>query len=194
MLSHMTEKQEKALSRMGLFKTEEAEKLGLSRPDLSRLVQNEIILRVGRGIYIHKSNQTSADIGFKIACAKFGTDAAIGGLSALFHYNLIEQVPQQTWVLVPPNTKTKEKGYRLMRTKANLNKGVISKDGYKIVSVERALLEALRFSSKIGERTALGAVRKAFSQKLTNEGKLGRMAKELGLFSVVAKNFEAIVA
>lgn len=190
----MTDRQTKTLKNVGLFTTTEAEKLGISRPALSRMVESGDLLRVGRGLYLHKSTQISKDLGFQIACAKFGPDAAIGGLSALFHYNLAEQVPQETWLIVPPKTRTKEKGYRLMRTKAPLNVGVITKKGYKIATVERALVEGLRFASKIGERTAIGAVRKAFVKKLTTEAKLGRTAKDLGLLSAVQRFFEAIIA
>lgn len=81
-----------------------------------------------------------------------------------------------------------------MRTKAPLDVGVARKNGFKIVTVERALVEALRFASKIGERTAIGAVRKAIAQKQTNEAKIGRVADELGLLSAVQRFFEAIAA
>lgn len=81
-----------------------------------------------------------------------------------------------------------------MRTKSDLKIGILSKDGYRIVSLERALIEALKFSSKIGERTALKAVRTAIAKKLTNEVKLGKMAKELGLNSVFRRYFEAITS
>ena len=190
----MTGSQNKTLKNLGLFTTAQAEKMGFSRPALSRMVESGKLLRVGRGIYRHPKATVTREIDFQIACAKFGPDAAIGGLTALFYYNLAEQVPQETWVIVPPETRTKEKGYRLMRTKAPLNVGVTTKNGYKIATVERALVEGLRFASKIGERTAIGAVRKAFAQKLTNQAKLGRAAKELGLLSAVQRFLEAIVA
>jgi hypothetical protein len=81
-----------------------------------------------------------------------------------------------------------------MRTKADLNTGIVVKNGYKIVTIERAILEGLKLSSKIGERTALTAARTAIARKQTTESKLGKAGKELGLASVLAKYFEAIVA
>jgi predicted transcriptional regulator of viral defense system len=184
----------RTLKKNGLFTTAQAEKIGISRPVLSRMVESGELVRVGRGLYVHKAAKISEDIGLQIAYAKFGPEAAIGGLSALFYYNLAEQVPQETWVIVRPETRTKEKGYRLIRTKSPLSVGVIAKNGYRITTVERTLVDALRFASKIGERTAIGAVRKAFAQNLTNQVRLGRMAKELGLLSAVQRYFEAIVA
>lgn len=189
----MTKTQEKQLIKRGLFSTGDAEKLGLSRPAISRLVQQGTLLRVGRGQYMHKNAKSSpTEIGFQIACAKFGPQSAIAGLSALFHYNLIEQVPQQTWVLVPESKTTKALGYRLLRTKVSRTVGIVDKDRYRIVSLDRALVEGLKLSSKIGERTALRAVREALSKRMTTEKKIGEMAKALGLFSVFVRYSEAI--
>ncbi|MDE2106541.1 MAG: type IV toxin-antitoxin system AbiEi family antitoxin domain-containing protein [Patescibacteria group bacterium] len=191
----MTKAQEKQLIKRGLFSTGDAEKAGLSRPAISRLVQQGTLLRVGRGLYMHENAKSSpTELGFQIACAKFGPQSAIGGLSALFHYNLIEQVPQQTWIIVPESKTTKELGYRLLRMKVNRTVGIVDKDRYRIVSLERALVEGLKLSSKIGERTALRAVREALSKRLTTEKKVGEMAKALGLLSAVTRYSEAIFA
>lgn len=189
----MTKEQENKLKKHGFFKLADAEKVGLSQPMLSRLVGQGKITRVGRGIYVHpKARIPTETAGFQIAQAKFGMTAAIGGLSALAHYNLTEQVPTETWVIVPPEVWTKEKGYRLLRTKSGTEIGVEVKKGFRIVSVERALVEALKFSSKIGETTALKAVRTAIKNKQTNLMKIRKMASALKLDSALARHIEAI--
>lgn len=190
----MSPKQKSQLRKLGVFTLAQARRLGIDQPRISRLVKNGLLNRVSRGLYIHPEASVSQDVGFQIAFAKFGSRSAIGGLSALFHYGLIEQVPVQTWVIVPQGKLSREPGYRLMRTKSDLNTGVIEGNGYKIVTVERAILEGLKFSSKIGERTALTATRVAIARKQTTESKLGKAAKELGLTPVLAKYFEAIIA
>lgn len=121
-----------------------------------------------------------------------GEKSVIGGLTALFHYNLIEQIPRQVWVLVPPTQITHTRLYRLIRTKTKLDRGVIIEKGYRIVSVERAVLEGLKMAKKIGERTAVQAARNALATRQTTEGKLGRAAKELGFDSVLTRYFEVI--
>jgi predicted transcriptional regulator of viral defense system len=189
----MTRGQEARLKKRGFFKLVDAKKVGISQSMLSRLVKLGKITRVGRGIYIHPHARVSAETaGFEIAQAKFGADAAIGGLSALFHYNLTEQVPTETWVVVSPEVWTKEKGYRLLRTKSGTEIGVESKDGYRIVSVERALIEGLKFATKIGEATALKAVRAAIKSKQTTMMKLRKMASALRLDTILARHIEAI--
>ena len=46
------------------------------------------------GVILHPEDDLDREYDFQIACAKLGSDAVIGGLSALFHYNLIEQAPK----------------------------------------------------------------------------------------------------
>lgn len=189
----MNKQQETKLKKLGIFTLPQAENLGLSQQELSRLVAEKKIKRVSRGIYLHPESNLEADVGFQIACAKFGPEAAIGGLSALFHYNLAEQVPGHTWVMVPTERKTRESGYKLIRTKVSLDKSIITENGYRIVSIERAILEGLKFIKKIGERTAVKAARDSLAKRQTTELKLGKAAKELGLESVLTKYLEVIV-
>lgn len=188
----MTRSQESKLKKLGPFTLKQAKSVGLSQPTLSRLIQAGLINRIGRGLYLHPKASVTSEVDFKIACQKFGPESIVGGLSALYYYNLIEQVPTQTWVIVPPDISSRNRLFRLMRIKSDTTKGVISKDDYKIVSLERALLEALKFSSKIGERVALKAVRTALANRQTTETKLGKMAEQLGLKSVLYRYFEAI--
>lgn len=190
----MNKQQESKLKKMGLFTPSQAKEVGISHQDLSRLVLEDKILRMGRGLYRHSNAPVNREIDFQVACAKFGPDAVVGGLSALFYYNLAEQVPQQTWLLVKPEKKSSERGYRLIRTKTPLNVGIVEGNGYRIVSVERAVVEALKLAVKIGERTAVKAAREAIRQKQTTLKKIGDMAKSLGLDSYLIKYFEVIVA
>jgi predicted transcriptional regulator of viral defense system len=190
----VTKKQEAKLKEIGIFTLNQAEEVGLSQQSISKLVKNGRLKRVSRGIYLHPGATLGREAGFQIACAKFGPVSAIGGLSALFYYNLAEQVPQQTWVLVPPEKITSDRNYRLIRTKTKLDRGIIDQKGFRIVSIERAVVEGFKLATKIGERTAIKSARDAIRQKQTTLARIGRMAKELELDSFLTKYFEAIVA
>lgn len=189
----MTPAQEAKLKKLGPFTLEQAKAIGISHQELSRLVKEEKIHRMERGIYLHPKAKTPREIDFQIACTKFGQNSVIGGLTALSYYNLTNQVPHQTWILVSPEQRTSNKGYRLIRTKTPLNVGVIQGDGFRIVSIERAIVEGFKLASKIGERTAIKAARIAIQQKQTTIKKIGVMAKELGLEAYLTKYFEAII-
>lgn len=180
------------IKKRGIFTLAEAKKIGLSQQSLSRLVAAKSLKRIGHGIYLHPDAELDQDVGFQIAFAKFGPAAAIGGLSALFHYNLAEQVPGHIWVLVPPEKRTSARGYKFIRTKVTLDHGIVTEKGYRIASVERAVLEGLKFITKIGEKTAIKAAREALANRQTTELRLGKAAKELGLESVLTKYLEVI--
>ncbi len=188
----MNKRQESSLKKLGIFDLSRAEEVGLNQQSLSRLVAAGELKRVSRGLYLHPKAELDRGVGYQIACAKFGADVAIGGLSALFHYNLAEQVPGHTWVIVPPNKRTIARGYKFIRTKVSLDHGIVEEKGYRIVSIERAILEGLKFITKIGEKTAIKAARDALAKRQTTELKLGKAAKELGLESVLIKYLEVI--
>ena len=188
----MDKQKESTIRKLGVFTLAQGKEIGLSQQDLSRLVSAKDLKRVARGIYLHPDAKLDRDVGFQIASAKFGPEAAVGGLSALYHYNLAEQVPGQVWVLVPHAKRTKVPGYKLIRTKTRLDKEIVAEKGYRIVSVERAVLEGLKFITKVGERTAIKAARESLASRQTSEMKLAKAAKELGLESVLAKYLEVI--
>ena len=189
----MTPLQESKLKKKKIFTLAEAESIGLSRQDVAKLVNEGKLLRMERGIFSHPKAKVDREIDFQIACTKLGSDVVVGGLSALFFYNLIEQVPQQVWVLVPQNKKTKSRFYRLIRTKTPLDKGIVEADGYKIVSLERAIIEGFKLATKIGERTAIKAARSAIQQNQTTLKKIGNTAREIGLNSYFTRYFETII-
>ena len=185
----MTRDQERKLIKLGPFTLAEAKEVGISHQELSQLVREEKIHRMERGIYLHPKAKVPREIDFQIAYKKFGPNSAVGGLTALFHYNLATQVPTQTWVLVPPEKRVSSDGYRLIRTKTPLNIGVIEENGYRLVTIERAIIEGFKLASKIGERTAIKACRIAIQQRLTTINKIGKVAKELG-FELVDHTME----
>lgn len=189
----MNPRQEAQLKKLGPFTLDQAREVGISHQELSILVKEEKIHRMQRGIYLHPKANISREIDFQIAYKKFGPNSAVGGLSALFHYNLAEQVPKQTWVLVPPEKRVNSKKFRVIRTKTPLNIGIIEGNGYRIVSIERAIVEAFKLASKMGERTAIHACRVAIQQRQTSLKKIGIMAKELGLTSYFNKYSESII-
>lgn len=87
---------------MGVFRVEDAARIGIPKTTLNRRVDTGEVIRVGRGLNLHaKSRLHPTKINFAVACATFGPKSVIGGITALFHYDLIEQVPITIWVLVP---------------------------------------------------------------------------------------------
>jgi predicted transcriptional regulator of viral defense system len=179
--------------KSGPFTSTEAQKVGLSRSALYRLVKEGRLKKLARGLFLHpKSKINYETLDFAIAQALFGSKAVIGGLTALFEYRLIEQVPQRIWVLVPPSIRSRHKRYRLIRTQTSYEIGIDDHGTYKMTNIDRTLIEALHYSTKIGLGTAYKAIRTALAEKKTTHAKLARVAKNLGMYNVIVRHWEAI--
>ncbi|MBI2519308.1 MAG: hypothetical protein HYV97_02775 [Bdellovibrio sp.] len=189
------EKQLQILKKLGPFDIKTATtKTGISITTLKRWTQEGLIRKIGRGLYVHpESLEDPAVEDFCAACAHFGKKSAVGGLTALFHYGLIEQVPTQIWMIVPPSSKTRLSLYRLIRSKTPFSVGIDDHGSFRITSIERTLVEALKYSTKIGVRTAIAAIRTAIRDRKTTEVKIGRMADKLKMKSVLIKYWETFV-
>lgn len=187
----------KKLKQAKIFRAKDAlSEIGISQATLSRWVSKGKLNRLARGIYAPSSIKLDADkLDFIIACTRFGEHSSIGGLSALFYYGLVEQVPNQLWIIATPFNKneTYKKKYRVIRTQIDMSIGIEQKQFYRVTTIERTLLECLRLSSKIGLSIVLKAIRKALDNSLTNEMLLGKMAKNLNLSNTLKKHWQAII-
>ncbi|MDZ4676360.1 MAG: hypothetical protein SGI74_02530 [Oligoflexia bacterium] len=179
----------------GVLKISDFKKAGISTSSLYRLVKTGEVEKLDTGYYIHKNSELlGVEREFALACAKFGRQSVIGGLTALFYYSLIEQIPSQVWVLVPSSNKKKHSRYHCVHTKVSSKVGVVVKGAYRIVTIERALVEALRLSSKIGLDTAYAAIGTALIERTTTIEKVHAEAKSLKLEKYFNQHWEAIVA
>ena len=181
-----------SLSKRGLFRASES---GLSQPTISRLVQEGLLYRVAPGLYIHpESHLPEQSIDYAVACKRFGQGVSIGGLTALFYYDLIEQVPNQIWLISNRriNSSRANGFYKILYSKAPSDQGIIAKKYYQITNIERTLAEGLRFSNLIGKRTIINATRMAISEKKTSLQKIGKMASLLNFRKSFLKYWESI--
>ena len=187
----------KKIQSMGLFQLNEIQKkIGVSQSTLSRWTRKGLIKHVSRGLYIHpQSSVLPEHLDFAIACSHFSSKSIIGGLSALFYYGLIEQAPEQVWLIVPSSRKDEsiQKKYKCLRTHTSLRIGIDKKAYFRISNIERTLLEAMKFATKVGQRTAISSARKALTEGLTTEKKLAQMSSRLKMKNVLQKYWEAIV-
>jgi predicted transcriptional regulator of viral defense system len=182
------------LKSLKLFKSAQAKGLGVPQSTLSWLVAKGDIVKIGPDAYHHKDIYIDPDEEeFAAACLIFGDKSVIAGASALFHYNLIEQIPNQIWLLVPSNVTTHKKKYKLIRTKSNLELGVNRHQWFRITTIARTIVDAFRFQTKIGGlEMAIRAARLAIKEKEVTPHELINCAKELGWDKQVLNYWEAI--
>jgi predicted transcriptional regulator of viral defense system len=189
----MSPEKNKILSRLGVFSTAEAVAAGLSQPTISRAAVSGELIKLAHGFYMHpEASIDSENIDFVIACKKFGPSSFIGGLSSLFRYGLIEEVPDRIWIVVPENIKTIDTFYRCIRSSHDLSVGVVRHKNFRIADVHRSVLEAMHYSTKVGARIAISAARNALREGKTSESHLYKLAVKLGFTSSFSKYWDAI--
>ncbi len=177
-----------------LFSREEALNAGLSRRELDRKVKEHRLLRLAHGLYLDTTADISAEyVDFIAAQYMFGETAIIGGLTALFYHGLIDQPPQQIWVIVPSSTRTKDRKYRLIRTTARRDTGIEKHEYFQICDINRTIAEAFKFATKIGTIHAISAASRAIKEKKTTLPEIMAEARLLGYEKAVLKYWDAIV-
>jgi predicted transcriptional regulator of viral defense system len=193
MANSKTIEQLESLKSMGVFKSTDVYKAGVSKSTLSRLVYSGELERLDHGIFMHpEADIDIADLDFIVACLKFGEGSFVGGLSALHRHRLIHDAPSQVWVITSPSIKSSNSLYRLVRSKHDPKVGVEYHERFRMSSVERTIVEALVYQKKMGARTAVAAIRNALSTNKTTEKAIYEVAKELGATSVFEKYWEVI--
>ncbi len=182
---------------LGVFSTKEATELfSISQPTFSRWVTSGLIQRVSRGYYVHPEADVNYEyLDYILGCKKFGKHSVIGGLSALEYYNLTEQVSPQVCLLVPPSRRiSTDSKYKAIKTTASLKVGVDSIDQFRVVNLDRALVEALKYQTKIGEGVVFKAIMDAIENGLTIQDRLYKIARKLKMSSFLEKKWEIITA
>lgn len=185
------------LRAVGLFDLAAAHALGLSPATVYRLVATGALSRVGENLFIHAGADIDPQaVEFTVACKLLGPHAAIGGLSALLYYQLTDSgSTDRLWLVVPPERKTRRSMYRLIRTTTPIDLEVETHaPGFRIVTLERAIVEAFRFASKFGLETGFTAAKMAFGDGRTTAGDLLHVARRLGLEQFVLRHWEALLA
>ena len=158
------------------------------------MVEKGEVTKIGFDAYHHKDlNIVPEDAEFGAACLLLGESSYIGGASALFFYNLIDQAPHQIWIVVPSKVTSHNKLYRLIRTKENLSIGIVQHEWFRIASMERSILDAFHFQSKIGGiEMALRAAKIAIKEHSVKANDLLNLAREIGWERDILKHWEAI--
>lgn len=173
------------------FTYEEALRHGLSLQKLRTLVKFGEINHFGRNVYLEAGLDYSEESQFQMATRLIGKPSAICLLSALSYYGCTDIIPKQTWMMVPASKQTKNKDIRLHRVAHPYwNIGILQKKEYSITSLERTLVEALAYKTKVSVPVGSQALRTCLQSKKVKLKDLAEMATQLGLYKRVQASLE----
>ncbi len=164
---------------------------------LSRLVQERVIERVGRGVYI-KSNEIPDDM---VILQKKSKNAIYSHMTALYLYGLSNRIPIKYDITVNQGYNGKlqtENNVNLFYIKRNLLElGLTSynlSSGYKIkiYNLERTICDIIKNKNRLDQEIVNKAIREYFYSKNKNILKLYEYAKELKIYDKVRNTFEVL--
>lgn len=164
---------------------------------LSRLVDEHIIERVSRGIYI-KSNDIPDDM---VVLQNKSKNAIYSHMTALYLYGLSNRIPIKYDITVNQGyngTLQKENNVNLFYVKRDLlNLGLTTymlDSGYeiKVYDLERTICDIIKNKNRLDQEVVNKAIREYFYSNNKNILKLYEYAKKLRIYDKVRNTFEVL--
>ena len=164
------------------FSRDELNRLGITSVQLSKLLKDESVHRLSRGVYVLAGTDLSNETQFQAATMRIDGPSAVCLLSALWYYNLTDHIPKKVWLLVPENKHTAHKDIRLLRSNnPHWKIGIEKHKNFAITSLERTIIDSLCMKRILGPQIGIDALKTALREKKTTLDKVLRMAKSLGV-------------
>lgn len=176
------------------FSYRQAVAAGLTKYTLKKMILEGTVEKLGRGIY-QKSDEDSSlgENRYQAAAIRCGFPSSICLLSALEHYHVTDQIPKQTWVLVPESKRVSSRDLKLIRSRnPQWNVGIRKTKHYWITTLERTLIEGLLHKKRLGSQVAIAAIKQAVAQKKVKLGDLYDMAKKMEVEHRIRSTIEAL--
>lgn len=154
--------------------TDEATSIGINKMTLSRLVRDEELLRLERGVYAKEFDWLTDNLKrYVVPCVKY-PGAVVAGISSLSYHNLTDQEERQTWLAVEPPQKVEAKNYRMLRLSGNcyslgIKKHNFGKRKVLIYDAEKSIIDAFKY---LWEEVAFKALKAYLKREDKNVKKL----------------------
>ncbi len=177
----------KLSSQGSSFTTKEARSLGVQWQDISRLKEEGDLLELSRGVYRLASAQPTPYIDF-VAVSKRSPHAAICLTSALWYWDLTDEMPIEVHLAVPRGSTRP----RITQPATRIHlfdpdtftlglKTVTLETGeeLRIYSKERTVVDAMRLRHRIGSDIAIESLRRYLQERQARPAELLEIARQL---------------
>lgn len=181
----------------GYLTTKDVIEHNIPRIYLSRLIDEHIIERVSRGIYI-KSNDIPDDM---VVLQNKSKNAIYSHMTTLYLYGLSNRIPIKYDITVNQGyngTLQRDNNVNLFYIKRDLlNLGLttyILDTGYeiKVYDLERTICDIIKNKNRLDQEVVNKAIRKYFYSNNKNVFKLYEYAKKLKIYDKVRNTFEVL--
>jgi predicted transcriptional regulator of viral defense system len=189
----------KAFQKNPIQRMRDLESLGLSRPRVRSLVDQGILEKASRGLYIVRSagvteNRTLAEVGKRVP------HGVICLLSALRFHDLTTQSPHEVWIALERSAwspKLEHLNLRIVRFSGNAfeeghQEHIIEGVPVQITSPAKTIADCFKYRNKIGLDVALEALREVRRKRLCTMGELMRFARICRVANVMKPYLESV--
>lgn len=180
----------------GIITTQYCREKGIPRIYLTRLVEENIITRVDRGIYISKNGNYDEYYFFQYKYKK----AVFSYETALYLQNLIDKIPQMMEISVPYSYKINDKSekFKMYYVKNEIAEmGMIElktmyQNKVRVYNIERIICDFIQNKNNIDPETYTNTIRKYAASKNNDINKLFLYARRMGIAEKVRSTMEVI--
>lgn len=167
---------------------------GLKKRDFYEMVSRGELVRIKRGVYqFFDYLPLSLDEQFSDVSKELNTRSAICLSSALSYYDLSDQIVTRPFVLVDATFYIKTDQCILFRKRnPKWDIGIEQKEGFKITSIERTIVESVYHKSHTGW-DGIKALKYSIENKITTVTKVHEIAKKLGCEKKILPNLEVFI-
>lgn len=182
----------------GIFFTSEAGRIGISRAQLSKMVENGILERTGRGVYIKAGGLDDDLYSLQMRVRKI----VYSHETALYLYSLTDRTPVRYSITVPSGYKPSEgiknkcKIYYIKPDLTELGKtDMPSGFGHQITTynMERTICDILRSRSRIDSQIFTDALKRYSTRRDMDLNKLYGYASKLSVHKLLRQYLEVLL-
>jgi predicted transcriptional regulator of viral defense system len=189
----------RAIEKLGLARPRELEAHGVSRAQISRLVEEGLVVRQARGIYaVARHEPTEAHTLAQVA--KRVPEAVFCLLTALRFHELTTQSPAEVWVALAEKARRPRLEYPRLRVARfsgpALTEGVTEHrvEGVRIrvYSAAKTVADCFKYRNKVGIDVAVEALRDYSRKHRGGAGELARFARICRVSRIMQPYLDAI--
>ena len=183
----------------GVMRAKELGALGIPRTQLSRLVAEGALLKVGRGAYMHPEADVCAHHSL-VEVAVRAPGAVVNLLSALAFHEITDEQPHAVWIAVRRGSHSPRLSYpRLELTwtvprfleqgvSAHELEGVVA----RVTDPARTVADCFKFRRRVGLDVAIAALRDYLRTYRGGRDALWEMAAVCGVRTVIRPHMETL--
>jgi predicted transcriptional regulator of viral defense system len=187
--------------RKGMLRPRDLASLDIPRRHLTRLTEQGILNRSGRGIYFLANADVTENHSLAEACKRVPS-GVICLLSALRFHGLTTQNPWEVWMAITPASRkprVDSPSLRIMRFS-----GEAFKDGVEhhriqgvdvqIYSAAKTVVDCFKYRNKIGVDVAVEALRDAWQKRVVTAEQISHFAKVCRMTNVMRPFMDSLLA